>query len=77
MSRILIDEDRCKGCLLCTQACPHDLLEKSERFNKQGYQVSGMKDGAESTCTGCAFCATMCPDVAIRVFRTSKGGARS
>ena len=26
MSRIAIDEDRCKGCGLCVEACPEDAL---------------------------------------------------
>ncbi len=72
MSRIVVDKEKCKGCLLCVQACPQKILFKSEYFNKQGYQVMAMQEGAEEKCTGCAFCATMCPDVVITVFRTKK-----
>lgn len=70
MSRVVIIEDRCKGCLLCTTACPAAVLAQSDRFNRQGYQVVGIAANAE--CTGCAACACMCPDVALRVFRTRK-----
>lgn len=76
MSRIEIDEERCKGCLLCTATCPKGLLRRSERFNRHGYLVAECVDG-KGACTGCASCAVMCPDVAIRVYRTVKnaGGA--
>ena len=39
MSRIEIREERCKGCLLCTQVCPQTILVQSSRFNAQGYKV--------------------------------------
>ena len=70
MSRVVVIEERCKGCLLCTTVCPAGVLQQMDRFNRQGYQVVGMAEGTE--CTGCAACAVMCPDVALRVFRTRK-----
>ncbi len=72
MSHIEIIEERCKGCLLCTDACPKQLIRQSTRFNKQGYKVSEFIEGGELTCIGCTACAVMCPDAAIRVFRTRK-----
>ena len=72
MSRIVVLEERCKGCLLCTEACPKKLLRRSVRFNRQGYQFVESVDADESLCIGCAACATMCPDLAIRVYRTRK-----
>lgn len=71
MSRIVVIEDRCKGCLLCTTVCPTHILRKADRFNRQGYQVVEMNDN-NAECTGCAACGLICPDVAIRVFRTRK-----
>jgi 2-oxoglutarate ferredoxin oxidoreductase subunit delta len=75
MSRIVIDENRCKGCGLCTTACPFDLIRIADRFNAKGYRPAeyvGPSDSQHSrSCTGCANCATMCPDVAITVYRTS------
>ena len=68
MSRVVFLEDRCKGCRLCVDACPANILRPSGRFNSQGYEVME----AEGACTGCASCAVMCPDVAIRVFRSGK-----
>ncbi|HNS52414.1 MAG TPA: 4Fe-4S binding protein [Anaerolineae bacterium] len=72
MSYIVIDEDRCKGCELCTMVCPQgDLVQMARRFNAKGYRPSSFVD-PEAKCTGCALCATMCPDVVIRVYRTKR-----
>ena len=71
MSRIVINEDRCKGCGLCTLVCPYDLVHISDRFNAKGYRPA-MQIDPDGQCVGCASCATMCPDVAIVVFRTPK-----
>jgi 2-oxoglutarate ferredoxin oxidoreductase subunit delta len=71
MSRIVVNQDRCKGCGLCTLVCPHDLVQISETFNVKGYRPTAFVD-PDGQCIGCANCATMCPDVAIAVYRTSK-----
>lgn len=71
MSRIVIDEDRCKGCGLCTLFCPHDLLQISDHFNAKGYRPASVED-PDDRCIGCTNCAIMCPDVAIVVYRTSR-----
>ena len=71
MSRILVDEERCKGCGLCTLVCPHNLVQISAHFNVKGYRPATSVD-PEGNCIGCANCATMCPDVAITVCRTSR-----
>lgn len=68
MARIEIDEDRCKGCALCTTVCPKDLVHMSDHFNAKGYQPSEFVD-PENQCIGCAFCAMICPDVCIVVYR--------
>ena len=47
MSHIEIIEERCKGCLLCTDACPKQLIRQSTKFNKQGYKVSEFIEGGE------------------------------
>lgn len=67
MACIEIDEMRCKGCGLCTIACPRKLLQLSGRINLQGYTPAIMT--SRDKCTGCALCAEMCPDVAIAVFK--------
>jgi 2-oxoglutarate ferredoxin oxidoreductase subunit delta len=65
---ILIDEDRCKGCELCTRVCPFNLVHIANHFNAKGYRPSTLLD-PQGKCTGCTLCARMCPDVAIIVYR--------
>lgn len=71
MSRIVIDEGRCKGCALCTHVCPHNLVHIAEHLNGKGYQPAEYID-PDGECTACANCATMCPDLAITVYRGSR-----
>ncbi len=70
MPHIIIDEARCKGCGLCTIACPKNLVSLSTVPNSLGYTVAIFSDA--EACTGCTLCAEMCPDVAITVFKESK-----
>ncbi|MBQ4132984.1 MAG: 4Fe-4S dicluster domain-containing protein [Desulfovibrionaceae bacterium] len=72
MSRVVFLAERCKGCLLCTLACPKKIIEQSSRFNRNGYKVVEVSDENMSKCIGCAFCATVCPDCVITVYRSKK-----
>lgn len=66
MPDVTIDEDLCKGCGLCIDACPKKILEPAkDKLNSKGYHPAHVIDG--SKCIGCAACAIMCPDVAITV----------
>ncbi len=77
MSYIVIDEDRCKGCELCTTVCPQgDLVQMARHFNVNGYRPSVFVD-PEGKCTGCTLCATMCPDAVISVYRTVRKKANT
>ncbi len=67
MPYIKIDEARCKGCGLCTIACPKKLVTLSDTPNSLGLNMAVFSDPEK--CTGCALCAEMCPDVAICVFK--------
>lgn len=69
MPRIVIDEARCKGCALCTIACPRNLIALSDKLNKLGYLPAVITAENLEKCTSCALCAQMCPDVAITVWR--------
>ena len=70
MGRIEIDQERCKGCGLCTIVCPKTLIKIGEEINRQGYFYVVWEANGE--CTGCALCGETCPDVAIQVWRESK-----
>ncbi len=67
MPRIEIDDMRCKGCGLCTSACPPRIIVLGDKLNLQGFAVVTVTDMEQ--CTGCASCARICPDVAITVYR--------
>lgn len=64
MGRIVIDKDVCKGCYLCANACPKNLLTKSQEPNSHGDYPVEFND-SKNECIGCAMCAINCPDVAI------------
>jgi 2-oxoglutarate ferredoxin oxidoreductase subunit delta len=64
---IEIDQERCKGCGLCIQACPTKVIEFSEGFNAKGYHPAEAK--YMDKCIACGFCYRMCPDVCITVYR--------
>ncbi|ABR29982.1 tungsten formylmethanofuran dehydrogenase [Thermosipho melanesiensis] len=64
---IEIDQERCKGCGLCINACPMKVIEFSEEFNSKGYHPAEAKHLEK--CIACGFCYRMCPDVCITVYR--------
>ena len=66
MAKLTILSERCKGCLLCTKACPKKLLEAStDTHNAKGYYP--VRITRPEQCIGCALCASMCPDCVIIV----------
>lgn len=66
--RVVIDINRCKGCELCIDACPQDVLVLSEDLNANGYRPVFMLEH-DNHCTGCSLCAVACPDGCITVFK--------
>jgi len=62
-----IETDLCKGCLLCMDACPTDVLRTSAVMNKMGYHPA---EYIGEGCTGCGVCFYVCPEPgAIRVYK--------
>lgn len=71
MSRIEINEARCKGCGLCVTACPRKIIAlQQDKLNARGFHPAGVEQ--MDRCIGCAFCAIICPDCAIEVWREGK-----
>jgi len=66
MAKIVIDKDKCKGCLLCVTFCPKELIKKSAHLNKRGVNFVEFQDTGE--CAGCLQCAIICPDCCIEVW---------
>ena len=68
MAKVIFREDECKGCGLCIDACPKQILKLSyEKINKKGHHPAECFD--PENCIGCASCAIMCPDCIITVER--------
>jgi len=68
MAKVTFNEDRCKGCGLCVDACPKKIVTMAtDRINVKGFHPATVIE--MDKCIGCAFCATMCPDVVIEVER--------
>jgi 2-oxoglutarate ferredoxin oxidoreductase subunit delta len=61
----MVDKERCKGCLLCNEACPQKILSMSADINQKGYFFAYVSD--PTRCIGCRICAITCPDVAIEI----------
>lgn len=70
MLKVVFNENRCKACELCIEACPQDIIRLSDRINAQGYQAAECFD--QDKCTSCQACAIICPDQVITVFRLVK-----
>ena len=71
MGKIIVDDGTCKGCALCINACPLNLIRISSKISSKGYYPAEVTDSGEK-CTGCTLCALTCPDVAITVYRERK-----
>ena len=70
MLKVEFDEERCKGCELCTRACPQGIIDMAPYLNAMGFHPARVTD--QERCISCALCARMCPDVVITVRREEK-----
>lgn len=68
---IEINQERCKGCGLCIEACPKKIIAfAGKSVNKHGYPYITADN--TDTCIGCSSCGIVCPDGCITVFRIKK-----
>ena len=70
MAYVVINKERCKACLLCTEFCPRQCLGVDAQMNSRGFHSAALLHPEK--CTGCRICALMCPDVCIDVYREAK-----
>lgn len=64
---IIIDSESCKGCNLCMDFCPKNVIELVSELNHLGYHPAcavRLED-----CTGCQACAQMCPEGGVTILR--------
>lgn len=78
MPKITINQDKCKGCLLCIGFCPKGLISQDTDLNRHGVRpVKFSRQGRDpalagqddSTCIGCCLCAIICPECCIEVYK--------
>lgn len=71
MNQVTINENRCKGCGLCIDTCPKQVLAFAKnRLNQKGYRPSEVI--AIERCIACGMCGIICPDAAISVKKDSE-----
>jgi 2-oxoglutarate ferredoxin oxidoreductase subunit delta len=64
--RVTVFPNWCKGCNLCVEFCPTDVLEQGE----DGRVIVAHPE----RCTACRWCELHCPDFAIFVSELEPGG---
>ena len=67
---IVVDTDRCKGCTLCVNVCPQNVITLANKVNVHGYTYVIAEN--QEACIGCASCGIVCPDGCITVYRKKK-----
>ena len=58
VTTLTLREDKCTGCGMCTEVCPHEVFEIIE---KQAYIID------RDSCMECGACAMNCPAGALEV----------
>jgi 2-oxoglutarate ferredoxin oxidoreductase subunit delta len=62
-----LDENSCKGCELCVDACKPKVLAMGTHINALGYKPATVVNGDK--CTGCRACYLVCPEVVFTVYQ--------
>ncbi len=63
--QVYLIPERCKGCRMCVDFCPQQVLQVSTARNSKGYHYPEVAPGKEDACVNCQFCMLMCPEFAI------------
>lgn len=58
MYRVVIDTERCTGCMKCAEVCPFFAIDRETILENKGHP--------EITCAKCGACVDVCPQQAIR-----------
>ena len=67
--RVEIDQELCKGCGLCVEACVPKVLRLSARLNASGYTPA---EYLGDKCSGCGLCFYACPEPGtLRVWKAA------
>lgn len=68
MAKVKVDMNYCKGCGLCVDFCPQEIMQLDNAIiTQKGYHPAHCVD--QDSCNACLSCAMMCPDVAITIER--------
>ncbi len=65
-----VSPELCKGCGLCIEKCPSQVIDWSEMIGVYGTAIVEPK--RMERCTGCRICQLLCPDAAIDIIREEK-----
>lgn len=68
-AKLEMNENHCKGCELCVQACPRDVLAMGSNINALGYRPASIVDPEK--CTACKACALVCPEVCFTIWQVA------
>jgi NAD-dependent dihydropyrimidine dehydrogenase PreA subunit len=67
---IAIDEALCKGCTICVEICPKDVLEMVDMIDRWEGATVRVRD--IDACIACFICEHECPDFALLVYAAAK-----
>jgi 2-oxoglutarate ferredoxin oxidoreductase subunit delta len=70
MPKITINTEWCKGCYICVDVCPQNVLEVNESLFLRGFHPVAV--ARPEDCTICRQCELLCPDLAIAVEETEE-----
>jgi 2-oxoglutarate ferredoxin oxidoreductase subunit delta len=68
--RLVVNETWCKGCRICVDLCPQNVLSMVEAHDR--WEGAIVKVTNMDACNGCGICEVECPDFAITVYAPEK-----